>query len=196
MIVTNFFAKSLSIKWSLCLLFPLQIVKIFSEDGVGKVVEIPADMMARDLCQLLVYKSHCLDDNSWVLVEHHPLLGLGKWLRLGGPDMLFKHPSTHTNGHLHTHLLVQTMAGCGVGRDMQYSRRLAQVCTHACMHALHTWVDDMVGAYSHAGMSAWGHCVAQACTEPEHLMIQPRTTRWLWRRALIYVLTSKLFRGS
>uniref|UniRef100_A0A8C7XW33 Growth factor receptor bound protein 10 n=1 Tax=Oryzias sinensis TaxID=183150 RepID=A0A8C7XW33_9TELE len=60
--------------------FPLQIVKIFSEDGVGKVVEIPADMMARDLCQLLVYKSHCLDDNSWVLVEHHPLLGLERCL--------------------------------------------------------------------------------------------------------------------
>lgn len=62
------------------LLFGLfQIIKIFSEDGTGKVVEIPADMTARDLCQLLVYKSHCVDDNSWALVEHHPLLGLGKW---------------------------------------------------------------------------------------------------------------------
>ncbi|CAL8289425.1 unnamed protein product [Merluccius merluccius] len=56
------------------------IVKIFSEDGMGKVVEIPADMTARDLCQLLVYKSHCVDDNSWVLVEHHPLLGLERCL--------------------------------------------------------------------------------------------------------------------
>lgn len=58
--------------------FSLQIVKIFSEDGMGKVVEIPSDMTARDLCQLLVYKSHCVDDNSWALVEHHPALGLGK----------------------------------------------------------------------------------------------------------------------
>uniref|UniRef100_A0A3Q2QBV3 Growth factor receptor bound protein 10 n=1 Tax=Fundulus heteroclitus TaxID=8078 RepID=A0A3Q2QBV3_FUNHE len=57
-----------------------QIVKIFSEDGVGKVVEIPADMTVRDLCQLLVYKSHCVDDNSWALVEHHPLLGLERCL--------------------------------------------------------------------------------------------------------------------
>ncbi|XP_017265526.1 growth factor receptor-bound protein 10 isoform X1 [Kryptolebias marmoratus] len=56
------------------------IVKIFSEDGAGKVVEIPADMTARDLCQLLVYKSHCVDDNSWALVEHHPLLGLERCL--------------------------------------------------------------------------------------------------------------------
>lgn len=58
--------------------FSLQIVKIFGEDGMGKVVEIPSDMTARDLCQLLVYKSHCVDDNSWALVEHHPALGLGK----------------------------------------------------------------------------------------------------------------------
>ncbi|XP_027034910.1 growth factor receptor-bound protein 10 isoform X2 [Tachysurus fulvidraco] len=56
------------------------IVKVFGEDGMGKVVEIPSDMTARDLCQLLVYKSHCVDDNSWVLVEHHPALGLERCL--------------------------------------------------------------------------------------------------------------------
>ncbi|XP_068610844.1 growth factor receptor-bound protein 10 [Brachionichthys hirsutus] len=56
------------------------IVKIFGEDGLSKVVEIPADMTARDLCQLLVYKSHCVDDNSWALVEHSPLLGLERCL--------------------------------------------------------------------------------------------------------------------
>ncbi|XP_064409319.1 growth factor receptor-bound protein 10 isoform X2 [Latimeria chalumnae] len=56
------------------------IVKVFSEDGTSKAVEIPANMMARDLCQLLVYKSHCVDDNSWALVEHHPHLGLERCL--------------------------------------------------------------------------------------------------------------------
>lgn len=61
-------------------IFAFQIIKIFSEDGFGKMVEIPADMTARDLCQLLVYKNHCVDDNSWALVEHHPALGLGNWL--------------------------------------------------------------------------------------------------------------------
>ena len=60
-----------------CHLLVLQDVKVFSEDGTSKVVEILADMTARDLCQLLVYKSHCVDDNSWALVEHHPHLGLG-----------------------------------------------------------------------------------------------------------------------
>ncbi|XP_015444998.1 growth factor receptor-bound protein 10 isoform X3 [Pteropus alecto] len=57
-----------------------QDVKVFSEDGTCKVVEIPADMTARDLCQLLVYRSHCVDDNSWTLVEHHPHLGLERCL--------------------------------------------------------------------------------------------------------------------
>ncbi|RXM28519.1 Growth factor receptor-bound protein 10 [Acipenser ruthenus] len=56
------------------------IIKICSEDGSSKVVEIPADMTARDLCQLLVYKSHCVDDNSWSLVEYHPHLGLDRSL--------------------------------------------------------------------------------------------------------------------
>uniref|UniRef100_A0A8C6WGP8 Growth factor receptor-bound protein 10a n=1 Tax=Neogobius melanostomus TaxID=47308 RepID=A0A8C6WGP8_9GOBI len=56
------------------------IVKVWSEDGAGKVVEIPADMTARDLCQLLVYKSHCVDDNAWTIVEHHPILGLERCL--------------------------------------------------------------------------------------------------------------------
>uniref|UniRef100_A0A8C5K7P1 Growth factor receptor bound protein 10 n=1 Tax=Jaculus jaculus TaxID=51337 RepID=A0A8C5K7P1_JACJA len=63
-----------------CPLFMLQDVKVFSEDGTSKVVEIPTDMTARDLCQLLVYKSHCVDDNSWTLVEHHPHLGLERCL--------------------------------------------------------------------------------------------------------------------
>uniref|UniRef100_A0A8C8YJ24 Growth factor receptor bound protein 10 n=1 Tax=Prolemur simus TaxID=1328070 RepID=A0A8C8YJ24_PROSS len=57
-----------------------QDVKVFSEDGTSKVVEILSDMTARDLCQLLVYKSHCVDDNSWTLVEHHPHLGLERCL--------------------------------------------------------------------------------------------------------------------
>ncbi|XP_051576089.1 growth factor receptor-bound protein 10-like isoform X5 [Myxocyprinus asiaticus] len=56
------------------------IIKIFSEDGMGKMVEIPADMTARDLCQFLIYKNHCVDDNSWALVEHHPALGLERCL--------------------------------------------------------------------------------------------------------------------
>ncbi|KAL0606696.1 Growth factor receptor-bound protein 10 [Plecturocebus cupreus] len=57
-----------------------QDVKVFSEDGTSQVVEILADMTARDLYQLLVYKSHRVDDNSWTLVERHPHLGLERCL--------------------------------------------------------------------------------------------------------------------
>lgn len=64
---------------------------------MGKVVEIPADMTARDLCQLLVYKSHCVDDNSWALVEHHPLVGLGKEATARGHNAPFAYAHTHTH---------------------------------------------------------------------------------------------------
>ncbi|KAM9308060.1 growth factor receptor-bound protein 10 [Gastrophryne carolinensis] len=57
-----------------------RVVKVYSEDGTSKMVEILADMTARDFCQLLIYKSHCVDDNSWTLVEHHPNLGLERCL--------------------------------------------------------------------------------------------------------------------
>ncbi|XP_046319871.1 growth factor receptor-bound protein 10 isoform X2 [Marmota monax] len=63
-----------------CFFHAVEDVKVFSEDGTSKVVEILTDMTARDLCQLLVYKSHCVDDNSWTLVEHHPHLGLERFL--------------------------------------------------------------------------------------------------------------------
>ncbi|KAB1253782.1 Growth factor receptor-bound protein 10 [Camelus dromedarius] len=61
-------------------LLVLQDVRVFSEDGTSRVVEILADTTARDLCQWLVYRSHCVDDNSWALVECHPHLGLERCL--------------------------------------------------------------------------------------------------------------------
>uniref|UniRef100_A0A673G3P1 Growth factor receptor-bound protein 10-like n=1 Tax=Sinocyclocheilus rhinocerous TaxID=307959 RepID=A0A673G3P1_9TELE len=75
--VCNIALRSYLLTFCVCL---QQIIKVFSEDGVGKVVEVPADMMARDVCQFLVYKNHCLDDNCWSLVEHHSLLGLERCL--------------------------------------------------------------------------------------------------------------------
>ncbi|XP_034272298.1 growth factor receptor-bound protein 10 isoform X5 [Pantherophis guttatus] len=73
-----------------------QDIKVFSEDGTCKVVEILADTTARDLCQLLVYKSHCVDDNSWALVEHHPLIGLERCLE--DHELLAQVESTMGNG--------------------------------------------------------------------------------------------------
>lgn len=130
-----------------------QIVKIFSEDGMGKVVEIPADMTARDLCQLLVYKSHCVDDNSWALVEHHPLLGLGKKPSPAG----LKHCSD-THNSIHHHTWTGTRTFIYPHRDTR-AVWWAETCntvsdSHRCisMHAcLHAWVDG-TGTYSHADM--------------------------------------------
>ncbi|XP_020366586.1 growth factor receptor-bound protein 10 isoform X1 [Rhincodon typus] len=56
------------------------IIKVFSEDGTSKAIELPSDMTARDVCQLLIYRCHCVDDNNWSLIEHHPHLGLERCL--------------------------------------------------------------------------------------------------------------------
>ncbi|XP_078394749.1 growth factor receptor-bound protein 10 isoform X1 [Cetorhinus maximus] len=56
------------------------VIKVFSEDGTSKAIELPSEMSARDVCQLLIYKCHCVDDNSWTLIEHHPHLGLERCL--------------------------------------------------------------------------------------------------------------------
>lgn len=93
---------------------------------MGKVVEIPADMTARDLCQLLVYKSHCVDDNSWALVEHHPLLGLGKEASPRGYDILFAYTKTDTSTWSRTCLPFSWA--------LTYTGAYTYTPAHACMH--------------------------------------------------------------
>lgn len=114
---------------------------------MGKVVEIPADMTARDLCQFLVYKSHCVDNNSWALVEHHPLLGLGKDASPAG--------TTHSlHAHKHTPALGQAPACCVV------AHRHTQLHPHIHMRAYpHIWADGL-DAYYPAGM----YSSMSACT--------------------------------
>lgn len=56
----------------------LQVIKIYSEDETSKALEVPSDITARDLCQLLILKNHYVDDHSWTLFEHLTCLGLGK----------------------------------------------------------------------------------------------------------------------
>lgn len=142
-------------------------MKIFSEDGMCKVVEIPADMTARDLCQLLVYKSHCVDDNSWALVEHHPLLGLGKGQSSAGPKHCsHTHKSTHehTRTDTHKYSLAHTETHGLLGGLRQAIQSLtytgAFTHMHACMRPNIPEQTDGSGTYSHAGM----YSSMSACT--------------------------------
>lgn len=144
--------------------FLSQIVKIFSEDGMGKVVEIPANMTARDLCQLLVYKSHCVDDNSWALVEHHPLLGLGKEqscrsLKTFSVSYTDAHTREHTwtgtFSHTETHGL---MGGLRLAiQSLSYRCIDIYLCMHACMHArILGWTVEAL-ILTQACIQAWVH---------------------------------------
>lgn len=149
---------------------------------MGKVVEIPADMTARDLCQLLVYKSHCVDDNSWALVEHHPLLGLGKET---SPAGLTYCACAHNRTQEHTwpQWLKCTQKLCTTVTDIHrciyihapVSSRITCVqiyrCTYlyTCMQAYTSILrqTDNSGSYSHALLLliAWGRCSGMsACT--------------------------------
>lgn len=59
-----------------------QVIKVFSEDETSRALEVPSDITARDVCQLLILKNHYVDDNSWTLFEHLAHTGVGKDMRL------------------------------------------------------------------------------------------------------------------
>ncbi|KAM4692432.1 growth factor receptor-bound protein 7 [Rhinophrynus dorsalis] len=56
------------------------MVKVYSEDGTCRSLEVTAGATARHVCDMLVEKAHCLSDESWSLVELHPHLGLERCL--------------------------------------------------------------------------------------------------------------------
>ncbi|KAB0360464.1 hypothetical protein FD754_004620, partial [Muntiacus muntjak] len=55
-----------------------RVIKVYSEDETSRALEVPSDVTARDVCQLLILKNHYIDDHSWTLFEHLPHIGLGK----------------------------------------------------------------------------------------------------------------------
>lgn len=69
---------SMSCIWQMFAFFFLQVIKVYSEDETSRALEVPSDITARDLCQLLILKNHYVDDHSWTLFEHLTCLGLGK----------------------------------------------------------------------------------------------------------------------
>nr|XP_032634882.1 growth factor receptor-bound protein 14-like [Chelonoidis abingdonii] len=57
-----------------------QVIKVYSEDDTSRALEVPSDVTARDVCQLLILKNHFIDDHSWTLFEHLPRIGLERIL--------------------------------------------------------------------------------------------------------------------
>uniref|UniRef100_A0A669PQT0 Growth factor receptor-bound protein 14 n=1 Tax=Phasianus colchicus TaxID=9054 RepID=A0A669PQT0_PHACC len=53
-----------------------QVIKVYSEDDSSKTLEIPSDITARDVCQLLILKNHYIDDHNWTLFEELAHTGL------------------------------------------------------------------------------------------------------------------------
>ncbi|XP_038607455.1 growth factor receptor-bound protein 14 isoform X3 [Tachyglossus aculeatus] len=53
-----------------------EVIKVYSEDDTSRALEVPSDITARDVCQLLILKNHYIDDHSWTLFEYLPHMGL------------------------------------------------------------------------------------------------------------------------
>ncbi|NXW51256.1 GRB14 protein, partial [Nyctiprogne leucopyga] len=53
-----------------------QLIKVYSEDDTSRTLEVPSDITARDVCQLLILKNHYVDDHSWTLFEQLTHTGL------------------------------------------------------------------------------------------------------------------------
>ncbi|KAK2525991.1 Grb14 [Columba guinea] len=60
------------------LFYLLQVIKVYSEDDTSRALEVPRDITARDVCQLLILKNHYIDDHSWTLFEQLTHTGLGR----------------------------------------------------------------------------------------------------------------------
>ncbi|KAL0626077.1 Growth factor receptor-bound protein 14 [Plecturocebus cupreus] len=52
------------------------VIKVYSEDETSRALDVPSDITARDVCQLLILKNHYIDDHSWTLFEHLPHIGV------------------------------------------------------------------------------------------------------------------------
>uniref|UniRef100_A0A7M4FL94 Growth factor receptor-bound protein 14 n=1 Tax=Crocodylus porosus TaxID=8502 RepID=A0A7M4FL94_CROPO len=57
-----------------------QVIKVYSEDDTSRALEVPSDITARDVCQLLILKNHYIDDHSWTIFEHLTQIGLERSL--------------------------------------------------------------------------------------------------------------------
>ncbi|XP_054535065.1 growth factor receptor-bound protein 14 isoform X3 [Pan troglodytes] len=53
-----------------------RVIKVYSEDETSRALDVPSDITARDVCQLLILKNHYIDDHSWTLFEHLPHIGV------------------------------------------------------------------------------------------------------------------------
>ncbi|GCC22016.1 hypothetical protein chiPu_0000400 [Chiloscyllium punctatum] len=54
----------------------LLVIKVFNEDGTSQTLEVPSDIIARDVCQLFLKNNHCVNDNTWTLIEYLPRLDM------------------------------------------------------------------------------------------------------------------------
>ncbi|XP_037836954.1 growth factor receptor-bound protein 7 [Kryptolebias marmoratus] len=56
------------------------LIRVYGEDVNCKSVWVGRRATARDVCHMLVQTAHCVDQENWALLEHHPTLALERCL--------------------------------------------------------------------------------------------------------------------
>ncbi|XP_061696962.1 growth factor receptor-bound protein 14 isoform X3 [Syngnathoides biaculeatus] len=72
----NFNARRVTLPAITPLCLQKRVIKIYNEDNNSRAVEVPSDIVARDICQLFALKSQCIDEHSLTLYEHLSHLGI------------------------------------------------------------------------------------------------------------------------
>ncbi|XP_061826640.1 growth factor receptor-bound protein 14-like [Nerophis lumbriciformis] len=72
----NFRARRVTLPAITPLCLQKRVIKIYNEDNSSRAVEVPSDIVARDICHMLALKGHAVDEHSLTLYEHLSHLGI------------------------------------------------------------------------------------------------------------------------
>ncbi|KAE8581042.1 hypothetical protein XENTR_v10024648 [Xenopus tropicalis] len=72
----SLFARRVTLPAITPLVLQKRVIKVYGEDGTSRAIEVPNDMTARDVCQLLIMKNRYIDDHNWTMFEHLSHLNL------------------------------------------------------------------------------------------------------------------------
>ncbi|XP_004859540.1 growth factor receptor-bound protein 7 [Heterocephalus glaber] len=157
------------------------VVKVYSEDGTCRSVEVAAGATAHHVCEMLVQRTQALSDENWGLVECHPLLALERGLE------------DHE-------LLVDVQATWPVGGDSRFVFRKNFAKYELFKSSPHTlFPEKMVSSCldAHAGMShedlIQNFLNAGSFPEIQGFLHLRGSGRKLWKRCFCFLRRSGLY---
>ncbi|XP_055494132.1 growth factor receptor-bound protein 14-like [Leucoraja erinacea] len=72
----NLFVRRVTLPAITPLVLQKRVIKVFNEDGSSRALEVPSDIVARDVCQLFLMRNHCVNEGVWTIAEHLSNIGI------------------------------------------------------------------------------------------------------------------------